>query len=595
MKVLHLSPTLTFPLDAITETFGILAMRGAGKSNTAKVMAEQMYKARLPFVIVDPVGKWWGMRSSADGKSPGLPIPILGGRHGDIPLERTGGAMVADLIVENRLSCILDLFQFSEGDKIRFLTDFCRRLYRKNEEPLHLFMEEADDYCPQVVRANMAELVGAWEDIVRRGRANGLGCTMITQRSQGLNKAVLEQIGTLIVMRTTGPKSRKAIEGWIEHHGKSTEVLASLPSLETGEAWVWSPEWLGIFKRVRINMAETFDSAATPKITKTARPAATLADVDLAAFQVRMAETIERAKDTDPKELKKRVASLEGEIARLNSQALAPLPPVERVEVSVLTDEDRALIKVGAETVTSRLNNVSEKLRAVAEDMAHIADRYAASAATLLERASAASPRPLLPFGQGDPPKRGRGGKPVVTILGSNQGKTKFDPQMYGAIAEGLKAGERRMLTVLAERHPMILSRSQLALLAGRFSMRGGTFNTYFNNLRKLGFIERRGQEVLLTDMGLSAAQALGTTSLGTNGNSVESWMQRLKAGEREMLQALVDVHPRGFQRERLGERLNKAFTGGTFGSYLGTLKRNHLVIEEDGILVANMEVLGGK
>src|SRR5207253_5831651 len=149
-RYLELGPGLQLPLDAVTTTFGILAIRGAGKSNLAAVMAEEMFAADLPFVVVDPVGSWFGLRSSADGKTPGLPIAIFGGRHGDVPLDRSGGNLIADLVAERRLSCVLDLSEFgSEGDKKTFLLDFARRLYRKNEQPLHLFLEEADDFIPQ--------------------------------------------------------------------------------------------------------------------------------------------------------------------------------------------------------------------------------------------------------------------------------------------------------------------------------------------------------------------------------------------------------------------------------------------------------------
>jgi DNA helicase HerA-like ATPase len=91
MTTLKLAKDLSIPASAITETFAILAARGAGKSNTAAVMAEEMFEARLPFVVVDPVRAWWGLRSSRDGKGPGLPIPIFGGKRGDVPLERGGG------------------------------------------------------------------------------------------------------------------------------------------------------------------------------------------------------------------------------------------------------------------------------------------------------------------------------------------------------------------------------------------------------------------------------------------------------------------------------------------------------------------------
>src|SRR5262245_4349807 len=132
MKTLRISPDLGLPVEAITQTFGILAVRGAGKSNLAAALAEEMFEAQLPFVVVYPVGAWWGLRSSGDGKGPGLAIPVFGGAHGDVPLEKTAGAMLADLVVGDRLSCVLDVSDFSEGDKIRFLIDFAERLYRKN-------------------------------------------------------------------------------------------------------------------------------------------------------------------------------------------------------------------------------------------------------------------------------------------------------------------------------------------------------------------------------------------------------------------------------------------------------------------------------
>ena len=65
---LRIAEGLALPSDAVTQTFGILAVRGAGKSNTGAVMAEEMARARLPFVVVDPVGSWWGLRSSGDGQ-----------------------------------------------------------------------------------------------------------------------------------------------------------------------------------------------------------------------------------------------------------------------------------------------------------------------------------------------------------------------------------------------------------------------------------------------------------------------------------------------------------------------------------------------
>ena len=41
---LRIAEDLRLPAEAITQTFGILSVRGAGKSNTAAVMASEMLR-----------------------------------------------------------------------------------------------------------------------------------------------------------------------------------------------------------------------------------------------------------------------------------------------------------------------------------------------------------------------------------------------------------------------------------------------------------------------------------------------------------------------------------------------------------------------
>src|SRR5437899_680610 len=96
---LRISGDLVLPLNFVTKTAAILAQRRKGKTYTASVIAEEMVAAKQPFVALDPTGAWYGLRASADGKHEGLPVVILGGQHGDVPLERTGGRLIADLVV----------------------------------------------------------------------------------------------------------------------------------------------------------------------------------------------------------------------------------------------------------------------------------------------------------------------------------------------------------------------------------------------------------------------------------------------------------------------------------------------------------------
>jgi len=120
---LTLGPGLVLPVEAVTETFAILAKRGAGKTYTAAVLVEEMMSAGLPVVIIDPVGVWWGLRSSADGTAEGLPVVIFGGDHADLPLAETTGELLADLVVDEPVPAVLDLSTLSKSAARRFMTD----------------------------------------------------------------------------------------------------------------------------------------------------------------------------------------------------------------------------------------------------------------------------------------------------------------------------------------------------------------------------------------------------------------------------------------------------------------------------------------
>jgi DNA helicase HerA-like ATPase len=250
MSKLHLADNLSLPIEAITQTFGVLGMRGSGKSNAAVVLAEELFRVGLHWVAIDPKGDWWGVRSSMDGKDPGLPVVVFGGRHADVPLEPNSGPLVADMVIDQTMTCVIDLSEFTEGEKIRFLAGqgrddgFAYRLYRRKSEdqpPTHLFLEEADDYLPQKAMRDKAKLLHDCTKLFLWGRSRGVGGTLITQRSARLHKDALSQIGTLVVFRTGDPRDQKAILDWVKYHGQSEEVMESLSGLGDGECWVWSP------------------------------------------------------------------------------------------------------------------------------------------------------------------------------------------------------------------------------------------------------------------------------------------------------------------------------------------------------------------
>lgn len=253
--------SMKIPVNAATKTFAILAKRGAGKSYTAAVVAEEFFRVGVPFVVFDPIDVWWGLRLSADGKSAGLPVVVFGARNADIPLTRDMGREIARAIVRDNVSCVISTYGMPKAAYRHLIAEFAEELLNINNVPRHVFIEEAHEFVPQRVFGAMSKTFSAVESLVVMGRNKGIGVTLINQRAATVNKDVLTQIDTLLAFRNVAPQDRKALQEWVEAHGAEGDFqkfMQSLPSLPTGEGWIWSPEFLGKFERIKIRKRNTF-------------------------------------------------------------------------------------------------------------------------------------------------------------------------------------------------------------------------------------------------------------------------------------------------------------------------------------------------
>ncbi len=596
MKSIPLGPGVALPLEAVTQTFGILAKRGAGKTYTSAVMIEGMIGAGLPVCVVDPVGVWWGLRYGADGKSPGLPVLILGGEHADIPLSPTAGALVADFLVAHHQPVVLDLALFTKGEMRRFVVDFAERLYhaKATEEqrtPLHLVLDEADAFAPQSGGRGdqgAARMLGAVNDLVRRGRARGIGVTLISQRPALVNKDVLTQIEVLIALRMTGPQDRDAVERWVEQNASDDEakvVLDSLSSLPIGTAWVWSPGWLRILKRVEIQGRKTFDSSSTPKVGEKLRTPKNAAPVDLEALKVSMAETIRESRAKDPRELQARVRELEQQVKRkedelhglVTKKAKSGWSEAQLAEwksafehVDAVMD---AFLREMMEEVEKSTKSLQVLRRSARDDIQKLIGRLLREARASSVVPESAPPAPAWSaFSEGRPSRAGvrRGPLPPPLPVRScdNHSNCEFvdgqaiaagatmpkhqnvvDPKAPGnAQAAPLAVGERTILIAVAQ-YPEGITREQISILT---SYKKSSRDTYLSKLRAAGRVELGGEQVVATAQGI---RDLGDFErLPTGRALLEFWMQKLPLGEKRIFEAIVNVYPKGIAKTAIDD-----------------------------------------
>lgn len=253
--------SIQIPINAATKTFGVLAKRGAGKTYVGGVLAEEFFDSNIPFVAFDPIDVWWGLRINKNGKDKGLPVVVFGVEHADIKLTRDMGKQIAQAVVKDNVSCVISTFGLPKVAQRHLIAEFAKEILNINNTPRHIFIEEAHEYVPQRVYGAMGKTFNAVSNLIVMGRNRGLGVTLLNQRAATVNKDVLTQIDTLIAMRSVGPQDRKALREWVEYHtaeGDFEKFINSLPSLPTGEGWLWSPEFLGKFEYIKIRKRKTF-------------------------------------------------------------------------------------------------------------------------------------------------------------------------------------------------------------------------------------------------------------------------------------------------------------------------------------------------
>jgi len=549
--MMKIASNVELPIDAVTQTMAFIGRKGAGKTYAAIKMAELMLENSAQVIALDPVGNWYGLRTLSDGKSTGFNIPVFGGSHGDIPLLPTSGAMIADLIIDKQIDAILDVSGLRKNQRKQFVTDFAEQLFHRkktNRSPMHIFFEEAQVFAPQRISKGEERMLGAVEDIVRLGRNYGIGNSLISQRPQSVNKEVLNQAEALFLLQVVGPHERKAIESWVVEKGIDVrDMVNELPSLKVGNAFLWSPQWLGILKKIKIAKKKTFDASSTPKHGDKQVSPVPLLPCDIDDIKLAMTALVEQAEENDPKALKKKIASLEREKLALErrlkkAEVKSARTPVKPVSDSVVNQDQTKELEDMHKAIT-------KIIKAVQPLSSHVKITFSGSKNTPIKPGNAAQI--------------------------NNNGDVKF------------RSGAIRILKELASRYPAGYTKPQVGVLT-KFKHTGGTFGAYMGELKRAEYIELRNGLIYATEQGIEYLGDDVPSSPTNHKEAMTQWRSSLRAGAYRMLEAIVNSGETGIDRDQIANAVGMTMTGGTFGAYLGDLRRNGLIVENHGIVKAD-------
>lgn len=524
MKHLNIG-SIKIPVSAATKSAAILAKRGAGKTYTAAVFAEEYAKVGVPFVVFDPIDVWWGLRLKADGKGKGLPVVVFGLEHADIQITRDDGPRIARAIVKENISCVISTFGMPKVAQRHLIAEFAEELLKINNTPRHVFIEEAHEFVPQRVQSGLGKCFSAVEALVVMGRNRGIGVSLINQRAATLNKDVLTQVDTLFAFRNVAPQDRKALKEWVDAHAAEDDFnafMASLPSLPTGEGWIWSPEFMETFERIKIRKRETFHPDREKLGVDFKIP--TISQMDIQGF-------IESF-SVKPK-VEHKLATKGGEVTL---KVQKDLGTGEYAKVKKENEVLRAQV--------AKANEGLEKWKQYAELLETNIKEREKTFAFIMRNERPTSKSVLVSERKVEAPVA----KPKEDVVVSGEEIT-------------LGKCERAVYSFLFANPDKAFTKIQLGAVTG-YSPKSGGFNNALYRLNSLGLSQKRGD-------GIQVGMFVDSLADPSDSYSPDIWLTKLGKCEREIYKMLRDYNERPMTKDEIATYTNYSPTSGGFNNAL--------------------------
>jgi uncharacterized protein len=515
MTTIKLSEKVHFtPQEYAGQGNAILGIRDSGKSYTGTFFAEQILDAGIPFVAFDPIGVWRFLKTP--GRGPGYPVVVAAPEGGDLPLSVASAPAIVRAAMKDNVPLVVDLYTMglSKADWRRIVADCVSVLLYENKNCglRHVFLEEAAEFCPQRVGPEYGMVYSVIEKLARMGGNASLGYTLINQRAEEVNKAVLENCDCLFLHRQKGKNSLMSLQKWIDFSagGKTKEIVAALPGLPQGECFAWLPG-TDSPEHVKIPQKRTFHpDRRKPELTAKA----VSGKVDVSSFVGRLQKTLpklaEEAAANDPKALKARIHQLEKELKQKNPSAIT-------------SEQLNAAHQKGFEDCQRRV--LGHQKTALAQ-----AQKLGSAATSLIS---------LMAGGIDESPSN-----PVIAIQRkSPRPIVKNEPiaqqERSGVEKSSLSGLQRQILAVLAQ-YPPGRTINKMAVFSAK------SVSSHFRNnvyaLNSSGFVRKEGEVYIITSAGQQALGKFEELPLGPE--LAEWWKRKLSGLEARILDVLIEAYP---------------------------------------------------
>ncbi len=382
----HGNHPVGFDLETLLRTrLLIQANSGGGKSYLLRRLAEQLF-GKVQVILIDREGEFSTLRQ----KYGYLHV----GDGGDTPADTRSARLLAEKILELRVSAVCDLFEAFRSrplDRRAWLAAFLEALIdapRSMWRDLVVIVDEAHQFCPQenpkVASMAERETVGRCKDamiaLATVGRKRGYCAIWATQRLAKLDKdATAELFNRLVGMTIEDVDVDRAADLMSVSKEDKAAFKLSLRNLDPGNFYAFGRAITKERTLIRIGPVETTHPAPGAQKQAAEPPPAPEAIRHLLPKLADLPKEVEAKAKTEA-DLRKELREVRAELAQAKkAQPAAPpapkaAPAPKRVEVPVLKTEDLRRLEaeskratVIAEMLTKVLPTMTERALRIKE------------------------------------------------------------------------------------------------------------------------------------------------------------------------------------------------------------------------------------
>jgi hypothetical protein len=574
----------------------ILGIRDSGKSYTAMKIAEELLEAKIPIVAFDPVGIWRHLKSGIDGNK-GYEVVVAGGNYPDLNLTVESAPNIIRAAMNENIPLIIDLYSVALANKskwIRIVQESIDILMYENKDLRHIFLEEAAEFIPQRLQPQHSKVYGSIERLARMGRNAKLGYTLINQRAEEVNKAILEIAEFSILHKQVGKNSLMSIKKWLDLRQVNNvdSIIKALPTLTSGEAFCVGLE--GEPLRIHVSKKKTYH----PNPKKVDDINYQGKTVNISKFVERMKKVLE-IKPLEEKFKKEIIKSLDTPLGsksvsdkQLNEQLLTAKHLLNQQQVIIKQKEEKIkFLEFGN-------NNNKDKFQKLIDDLRKLVESLYGMPSAKMEKLGLGVPTMthverlksetsgFLDFQRNLLDNAHK--QPGVTRSGL------LNPHAFKSNENGsLNKCPKAILTFLYLRAGNSFTKPQIGAMTG-YSPNSGGFNNALSELRQKDLIQKDNSKYTINPSmpTENIADNIDEKLFSNSKESLEQWLNKLNKCPREIYNILLNHSNQEYTKDELGEITGYSSGSGGFNNALSNLCTLGLAERVNGLIRLNQELL---